>query len=277
VLVKFEKLNPNISSPVSIPVYGEMVTARWGYEALAVEQFVNNRYERMFYAYDKKMSEARFRKDYWNSRIKMGIENLKGDLTKGIRGEDFNDDLQLVSNEFKKESKALPMIRFEYPDSLVPEKVTVPVLNAALDYIESLRRYYVAKYNEANNLKDEYITRLEAKDKEAFIKLRNDYFNKSLEEMVTFKEEPQKIIDFDNEIVQKMDPIYMDPEHKCIKAHFYAPFKMFCGFYIETYLINTIVIWIMTSLLYLALYFRILKRIINFAGDLFRKKVRLAD
>ncbi len=34
VIVKYEKLNPQISSPSKIPVYGEMMTARWGYEAL---------------------------------------------------------------------------------------------------------------------------------------------------------------------------------------------------------------------------------------------------
>ena len=32
VLVKFEKLNPNISSPTEIPFYGELIMARWGYE-----------------------------------------------------------------------------------------------------------------------------------------------------------------------------------------------------------------------------------------------------
>ncbi len=30
VMVKFEKLNPNISSPVSIPIYGEFITATMG-------------------------------------------------------------------------------------------------------------------------------------------------------------------------------------------------------------------------------------------------------
>ncbi len=62
VLVKFEKLNPNISSPVTIPFYGEMITARWGYEALAVKQFIYNKYERNFYEFDKSMSKARYQK-----------------------------------------------------------------------------------------------------------------------------------------------------------------------------------------------------------------------
>ena len=90
VLVKFEKLNPNISSPVTIPVYGELITARWGYEALAVKQFVDNKFTREFYEYDKSMSEARYVKDYWSSKIKGNLDRILLDLKKGTRGEDFN-------------------------------------------------------------------------------------------------------------------------------------------------------------------------------------------
>lgn len=277
VLVKFEKLNPNLSSPVSIPFYGELVTARWGYEALAVEQFVNNRYEKLFYEYDKRMSEARFKKDYWNSRIKMKLENLKSDIKRDTKNNDFTDDLNLVRNEFRKEMDFLPSVRFGYIDDLTPERVTAEVIDSALEYTESLRKYYVRKYNEANNIKDQYVTRLESEDKEAFVNLRNEYYNNSLEELVTLKDETQKIIDFNGEIVQKFDPIYMDPSGKCIKAHFYAPFKMFCGFRIDTYIINVIVIWLMTLVLYLVLYFRVLKVILNAGEKLFRKKVKMPD
>ena len=55
---------------MSIPVYGEFITARWGYEALAVKQFINNKYEKQFYPYEKQMSKAVFKKDYWNVEIK---------------------------------------------------------------------------------------------------------------------------------------------------------------------------------------------------------------
>ncbi|MFZ0282818.1 MAG: ATP-binding cassette domain-containing protein, partial [Bacteroidales bacterium] len=80
VLVRFEKLNPNISSPVTIPFYGEMITSRWGYEALAVKQFIDNKYERNFYVFDKSISEARFKKDYWNSKIKGNLDKIMIDL-----------------------------------------------------------------------------------------------------------------------------------------------------------------------------------------------------
>jgi hypothetical protein len=277
VLVKFEKLNPNISSPVSIPFYGEMVTARWGYEALAVEQFVKNKFEKKFYEYDKSMSEARFKKDYWNSKLKVNLENIKNDLQKGSRDKDFDENLLLVSNEIRKELAATPGIRFEYADQLTPERITPEIITSALNYMELLRRFYVKKYNDANNLKDAYITKLESEDKAGFQKLRNDYFNKSLEEFVTSKNETQKIIDYQGEIIQKLDPIYMDPKHKFIKAHFYSPTKPVFRYRVDTFVINVLVIWAMTFVLYLMLYFRVLKKILSSGEKLFRKRAKIID
>jgi hypothetical protein len=277
VLVKFEKLNPNISSPVTIPFYGELVTARWGYEALAVEQFVNNKFEKKFYEFDKSMSESRFKKDYWNSRIKVKLDMIKNDLQKGLVDKDFDEDLLLVSNEIKKEMAILPGIIFEYSDYLTPDKITPDIITSALNYVETVRKYYVKKYNEANSLKDAYITKLESEDKAGFQKLRNDYFNKSLEEIVTSKNETQKIIDYQGEIVQKLDPIYMDPKHRFIKSHFYSPTKPVFGYYVDTYLVNVLVIWVMTFVLYLMLYFRVLKKTLSSGEKLFGKKSKVTD
>jgi hypothetical protein len=277
VLVKFEKLNPNISSPVTIPFYGELVTARWGYEALAVEQFVNNKFEKKFYEYDKSMSEARYKKDYWNSRIKVDLEEIRNDIQKGSRDKDFEDDLFLVSNEIRKEMAALPGIRFEYPDYFTPDRVTTEAVTSALNYVESVRKYYVRKYNEANDLKDAYITKLESADKAGFQKFRNDYFNKSLEEIVTSKNESQKIINYQGEIIQKIDPIYMDPKQEFIKAHFYSPAKPVFGYYVDTYIVNVAVIWVMTIALYLMLYFRVLKKALSSGEKVFGKRSKILD
>ncbi len=71
---------------------------------MAVKQFVDNKYERKFYAFDKAMSVARFKKDYWNSKLKGNLDKIMIDLKKGIRDEDFNEKLLLVSNEIRKET-----------------------------------------------------------------------------------------------------------------------------------------------------------------------------
>ena len=90
------------------------------------------------------------------------------------------------------------------------------------------------------------------KNGNAFIKLRNNYHNESLEEFVTNKNETTKIVEFKGELIQKIDPIFMDPEYKFIKAHFYSPTKQIFGIIFDTYIVNVVVLWVMTILLYLA-------------------------
>ncbi len=277
VLVKFEKLNPNISSPVTIPFYGEMITSRWGYEALAVKQFIDNKYERNFYVFDKSISEARFKKDYWNSKIKGNLDKIMIDLQKGSRNVDFDDDLLLVSNEIEKELVLLPEIKFENAAELTPEKITPEIVTGALEYIESVRRYYIKKYNVANNQRDNLVTMLESENKTGFRELKNNYFNISLEESVTAENDTQKTIEYNGELVQKLDPIYLNPGNKFIKAHFYSPTKRIFGRYAGTFVINVLVIWIMTLLLYLILYFRILKKILSLGEKLTGRKTKGTD
>jgi len=272
VLVKYEKLNPNISSPVSIPVYGECFTARWGYEALAVEQFKNNEYERIFYDYDKAMSEARYKKDFWNTKLKGILETMKSDLMKGQRREEFNSNLILVANEIRKETARLPDIKFDYADQLTSEGVNTEVVASAIDYIESVRRYYVGYYNNANRMKDAIMTRMELEDKAALQKLRDDYYNLSLEEMVCASNEKTKIIEYKGELVQKMEPIYLEPENRFIKAHFYSPSKNLFGRSFSTYAVNVAVLWVISLLFYLSLYFRILRKTVDAIGNLINKK-----
>jgi ABC-type multidrug transport system ATPase subunit len=277
VLVKFEKLNPNISSPVTIPVYGELVTARWGYEALAVKQFVDNKFARRFYEYDRQMSQAKYVKDYWSSRLKGNLDKIMIDIKRGSKDEDFNDDLLLVYNEIKKEMTILPEIRFEYSEYLKPDQITPEIVKSALNYVESIRKFYIRKYNDANNRKDALITKMESENETAYQNLRNDYFNISLDESVTSKNETQKIVEYKGELVQKLDPVYMDPAYRFIKAHFYAPTKQVFGFYIDTYIINILVIWVMTFILYLILYFRVLKKILSSGEKIFTRRKKNGD
>ena len=277
VLVKFEKLNPEISSPISIPVYGELITARWGYEALAVQQFIYNDYECSFYPYEKEMSKARFKKEYWNVEMKGALDNILNDLEKGTTGDEFRNDLTLVSNEIRKQLRLTPDIGFEYSDRLTPDKVNADIANAAISYVERLRKYYVNVYNNASNRKEALKTNFIGNDLPKFIKLRDDYSNRSLEEFVTDKNETKKSINFNGEVVQKSDPIYMEPEGRFIRAHFYSPVKQAFGYKIDTYIVNIAVLWAITFFIYLILYFRLLKKSLDGLEHVSGKKKRPLD
>jgi hypothetical protein len=58
----------------------------------------------------------------------------------------------------------------------------------------------------------------------------------------------------------------MDPEHKLIKAHFYAPRKQVFGNFFSTFGVNIVIIWFMTLIFYIVLYYRLLKKLLDFFG-----------
>jgi ABC-type multidrug transport system, ATPase component len=276
IMVKFEKLNPDVpfSSPVTVPLYGEIITARWGYEALAVKQFKDNKYEKQFYVFDKAISKAKFKKDYWYSEIKGKLENIKTDIDRRVRSNDFNDKLLICRNEFRKQLIETPDLKFDYLDSLTPEKVTSEVVDVALKYVDLIRKYYVAYSKSASEMKDAIVSKLNSENSKAFLKLRDDYANESLGDFVTNANEQVRTIDFKGEIIQKLDPIYTDPKSNMIKAHFYSAIKRVFGKDVDTFTVNVIVLWMMTILLYLALYFRVLKKILDSGEVVMGKKLK---
>jgi ABC-type multidrug transport system ATPase subunit len=277
VLVKFEKLNPNISSPVTIPVYGELITARWGYEALAVEQFIYNKFEHQFYDLEKMKSLGSYKRNFWCSDLKLKMEAISNDLKTGIRGEDFNDNLFLVSNEIKKELISLPKFKFEYSNALTPEKITPEITIAAINFIESLRQGYIDYYNRADSKRNDLIETLQKSDGNLYLSLRDKYHNLALEDLVINRNETTAMVEVKGELVQKMDPIFIDPGYKFIRAHFYSPTKQVFGTKVDTYIVNIIVLWVITILLYFVLYFRLLKKLLDSGEAVIGKRMAGPD
>jgi ABC-type multidrug transport system ATPase subunit len=279
VMVKFEKLNPDfpLSSPVTVPIYGEFITARWGYEALAVKQFMDNDFEKQFYVLEKMRSKGNFKRNFWCTEIKQRLDAISNDLRRGSKGDGFNTNLKLVSNEIKKEMISLPDVKFTYLEDLTPDRITSEAITAALNYVELLRRYYIDYYNFADVKRDALTQTLQKEEGNTYETLRDKYHNKALEEFAVNKNETKAFIEYKGELVQKMDPIFMDPRYKFIRAHFYSPTKQVFGTQVETYIINVIVLWVMTILLYLVLYFRLLKKALDSGEVVMGKKMKGSD
>jgi energy-coupling factor transporter ATP-binding protein EcfA2 len=274
VIVKYEKLNPQISSPSKIPIYGEMMTARWGYEALAVEQFMHNRYDEPFYSVNKAMSIAEYKKNYWIKNLENKIDFIERDMQSPDNQEKTVSYLTLLRNEIAAELpniKKIPIqnirnINYPYLDKLTSSKFDQEVIDSTRKFIRTLNKIYIRIYNNANEAKDNLTMDHEKTqtDKFNFLELKRKYHNEKLAEFVENNTELVRIIEYKGRLFQKVDPIYLDPLHPFIKAHFYAPRKMIFGQYYSTFWVNVIVIWTFSALLYAMLYFRVLKRVLDF-------------
>ncbi|MBO7595583.1 MAG: ATP-binding cassette domain-containing protein [Bacteroidales bacterium] len=273
VLVSFDKLNPTISSPGKIPLYGEIFVARWAYEALSVEQFINNDYERPLYQYEKDMQNALIKRDFWLTLLDNKLNAYERNKNNPDRAADIESDFLTIRNEIANELEDNPSVKplFDYHD-ITPQNMDDDLLKQLRFYFSQLRSSYISRFKSASKQKDAYIQQQQATPelKEKYLDLKRRYHNDALADFVTNNRETERVIEYNNHLYQKASPIYLDPRNKFLRAHFYAPRKRLGNYYIETYWLNLGVIWVVSIILYILLYFGVLRKILNSSESISR-------
>lgn len=262
VLVRFENLNPAVTSQSKVPVIGELMASRWAFEALAVKQFSSNRYEKMFFEQDKIMSRATFRKDFWLQRMSDILDSVCSSkkihpATEKI----FNSELRAEWN-FQQKHSAISPRDFTFPklsDSSCPEYNNV---------LHLLRKQYIMEYNDAARLKDETMKKLVlAAGEDGVSRLKDDYTNESLDDLVLNAHDFNILVTAESKLIQRYRPVFMEGEAgSLIRAPFYVSKKNFFGRMTDTWTVNLLMIWFMSIMLAVALYFDLLKKLISRFG-----------
>lgn len=273
IIVRYDQLNPKVSSPTSIPWYGEIIAARWAYEGLAVHQFKNNAFEFDFYPYDKVMSEATYKKDYWLKELENKLNAVIRTLQNSTLDEQYAYNLELIQNEVIRELKKNEHFSFAQVDKVDPELFDFQTAKNLRLLFTDMRKYYINLYNSASRQKDDLldVKRLGLKSDDAFVMLKMRNTNDQLADFVRNSNSFDRIIEYKGRLFQKMDPIYQDPESQFVRAHFYSPYKKVFGSFYPTYWVNIIVLWIMNIMFFLILYNRLLVRLFDWIEELLEK------
>lgn len=256
VMVKFENLNPAITSQKHVPFIGEIMASRWAFEGLAVNQFSNNDYERHFFPMDKAMSTATYRKDFW-----FQVMNDKLDSAYHQKRSEF---LPMLRNELKHDSKASGYPAVQQFISGSQETLNRKQHTELSLALERARKDYIALYNRAASAKDSVSKLLLSKGID-LLALKNSYTNKALTQHVTDYSNLDFIIIQKDELIRKFRPVYMEGG---IRSPYFVSGKNIFGISFKTYFFNFIIIWKMTLCIFLLLYFDVL----NKAVVLFHKR-----
>jgi ABC transport system ATP-binding/permease protein len=262
VLVKFDKLHQiSLTSGEYTPIIGDMMAARWSFEALAVEQFKNNKYERNFF--EQKAGES---ENTWYGQFL--IDELKNDLWK-LNG--YKSDKVVPPDDPK-----IKRLRYHIAQlSTLAKFGSVPdSLKAELDnfspglkendligpYLKSLKSYFNSQVKKYSTRKDS-VTATMTKDELKY--LHENYYNSQLEKVVLDKLRLEQNLITDDRIIRKYEPGYMKPSSKFGRAHLYAPYKQVGNISIDTYWFDLAFLWVVSLLLYIALYYNLLQRVVN--------------
>ncbi len=271
LLFSFDKLNELISTRGKVPIVADLMTSRWAYEALAVEQFKSNPYQAPYYRFEMQESQADFMASYWSKEIEERIQYLieNTDSTVSAISKRRAEYFELLNNELPEKFISLNIDKAGLLDMLSEDKFTPTVGAQLMAVIDDLQSRFLDEYNLALQ-KKERLTYFYENDKEHEFDLdayKDRYFNESLSDLVRNQDEKDRIFEYKGRLLQQIDPVFnlgSKPDHYLdYRTHFFAPKKYFLSQYWDTFWFNMTVIWLLTLLMYVALYFEWLKKLIS--------------
>ncbi|MCG8309210.1 MAG: ATP-binding cassette domain-containing protein [Cytophagales bacterium] len=277
LLFSFDKLNEVVSTKGKVPVVADLMVSRWGYEGVAVRQFMTNAYEAKFYSFEKDEFQADFKTSYWvkelKNRLNRAIEKYNTDNEDEL--DQVHRDLALVKKELVLEAGTDKVMDIDLNKALDPANFNDQIGNLLMAHLDGLFKKYQDDYNLAVQKKEKLIYGYENTFNYDLNTLKDQHYNESLTDLVRNLAVKDRIIEFKGNLLQIIDPVFNEPKNPKnlldYRSHFFAPKKHFLGHYFDTYWFNLAVIWGMTILLYIALYFEWLRKLINSFEGLKRK------
>ena len=267
VIVKFEELNPQISNLSVVPFSGEVMTSRWAFEALAVNQYINNKFEKQIYKYDKEISNAGFKKVYWFSKMNELIDQCMADSSLNNKTVDKISKLKILKQEVSHQLKAVPEIPFLTINKINAENFDENTANDLKNYLDNVRKFYSQRYDQALRSKDEWAGQFQntGLGNAQYHELLKNYQNTKMEELVKNQgSDLDGIVESNGQLIATGDPVFRDgSDEHFIRSHFFAPEKNLFGKQYSTYWINIFVIWGMSFFLWLTLYFDLLRKFLK--------------
>jgi len=264
-IVPFNYLNPSIASQVNVPLVGNMMTSRWTFEALAVEQFKNNEYEKIFFPYDQEISRYSYITAYKIPTLKSELDVCQRNIQLKENPDESLNYFKILKKEISDLQMEAGFESFPFLGFLNASGYTSQVTDQVKVYLDSLSRFYSGKLGDIMAKRDVVYEKLvKQMGDDVVYKFRQGYYNDNLADLVLDKGAENKIIEGKGRLIRKKDPIFMIPESTTGNGHFYTPVKNFFGLWIDTFWFNFMVIWLMSVILYFTLLFDVLRRIITY-------------
>lgn len=279
LLFNFDKLHHIISTKGKVPVVADLMASRWAYEAMAVYNFKNNSFEAPYYDLEKIESQADFKAsflmDELNTRRKFIGDNRdkKNDSIQQI----IKTDIALIQDNLRKETYFKRGLENFNLDKTWTLNDFTPEFNSALeDYLGKYKKFYLEAYNAAVSVRERRMYDDENKKGYKLNDLKSKYYNDALAELVKNVKEKNRIIEYNGELLQQVNPVFLDPKPSGTldyRAHFFAPKKNLFGTMVGTYGFDILVIWVMTALFFVTLYFEVFRKLMETLGKVdFGKK-----
>jgi len=261
-VVPFDELLTRNSDNRNTPLAADLMPSRWGFEALVVAQFTANRWHGPFYADDCQARQAAYIADRY-------IYELRGLADYPFLDDDSPDRAHKVARALRILAAELPRLAAltsarapKYASRLSAAGYTRAQQAGVRKFLDQAEMIMRARRRAASR-------RIEAREAalrrrlgpEGLERMKRRYRNSGLAKLALNLQTLEDLRLGRNRVVQIALPVCHEPESRWGRAHFLAAFKRLGPWRIPTLAFNLGVLCLMSLLLYLALYFSVLSRI----------------
>jgi len=253
VIVEYDKLHPTVARTEYVPLSADLMASRWAYEALVVNQFKYNTYEQHFFEVDQEIANTQYKISFLIPELLNHIIDLQEHMDKG-HSELAEMEMQILTTAFSNFGG--------FPGDLSAEVFAAADVQLYREYLIQWQDYLIERYNALLAQKDAIVAALE-QDGTDVADLKRKYQSERVEELVSNSNEMQKIVLSGDKLVRKDTPIFHVPGNSFGRAHFLAPVKKIGNIEIDTVKFNVMILWLMTLILYFALRYDLLRKLIG--------------
>lgn len=213
LVVNFSDLTPK-STTGNVPLIGNIIPSRWAYEALAVESYTDNDYEREFFELDKVKYESQYYRYGLIYQLQSANESDKADREQGRKPDSRN--ALLLRNELPYVATVCQMA--DYAGGYDYASVHA--------YLDSAEEKMIDKGNRATLLADQIMVKKEEElGRDGLLRLKQGSTNTQLESQLA-GHDAQKLCDIiGGRVVPRAAFVYITPRTKWGNAPFYSSEK----------------------------------------------------
>jgi hypothetical protein len=263
-MIRFDDLHHSLTRKVYVPVIGDVMTMRWAYEAMAVEQYRSSEYMKPYFPTEMMISRYDWQSSFLIPELKKKSNECAFAAGKPGYADLYRGNLEKLSYHIGELSREAGLDPWPASRVIAREPFNTDASYIVNDFLDSLQKSIRAKFLSYTAVKDQItdsLVRLKGEDE--LVRIRTATHNNELADMVLNHTVQKKIYETDDRLIQKSDPVLMMPGSRTGRAHFYAPFKMLGNLRISTLWFNMMIIWLMNIFLFVTLYYNILKRLLN--------------
>ena len=236
LVVSFSDLTPR-STTGNVPFIGDLIPSRWSYEALAVTSFTDNAYECPFFQFDKRRQECQFYNKGFLYELQSQLETMNDEEQ---HGKDVNPNhKRVIECNLPVLATFCGMKPYTGDGSYQSFRT----------YLKEAETILSKQENRATLMKDALVSDfIKEHGKEAFLELKRNNYNISLDQFVTGSDQKRLLDIIDGHIVPRSGLIFLTPHSKIGRAPFYSSEKVVGSWHIKTLWFNLSVLLFMSIL-----------------------------